>query len=98
MFRYLINKNATYVDVTWQCKLIQRNSMQPQETETVLSKTISRTTLGSTQPPVHWVSGALSPGLKGPGRDTHRARSGAHPASYILGAGGSFPGVKMARA
>jgi hypothetical protein len=31
--------------------------------------TASRPTLGSTQPPIQWVAGALTPGVKRPGRE-----------------------------
>jgi hypothetical protein len=34
-----------------------------------LFTTVSRTALGPTQPPIHWVPGALSLGVKRPGRD-----------------------------
>jgi hypothetical protein len=35
-----------------------------------LFTTASRTALGPTQPPIQWVSGALSLGIKWPGRET----------------------------
>jgi hypothetical protein len=37
----------------------------------------SRPALGPTQPPIQWVSGALSPGVKRPGREADHS----HPAS-----------------
>jgi hypothetical protein len=35
----------------------------------ILFATASRPTLGPTQPPIKWVPRALSPGVKGPGRE-----------------------------
>jgi hypothetical protein len=35
----------------------------------ILFATASRTALGPTQPPIHWVQGALSLGVKQPGRE-----------------------------
>jgi hypothetical protein len=37
--------------------------------ESRISSTASRPALGSTQPPIQWVKGALSPGIKRPGRE-----------------------------
>jgi hypothetical protein len=43
-----------------------------------LFTTASRTALGPTQPPLHWVLGALSLGIKGPGREAdHSSPSSA---------------------
>jgi hypothetical protein len=36
--------------------------------------TSSRPALGSTQSPIHWVMGTLSPGVKRPGRETDHSR------------------------
>jgi hypothetical protein len=36
-----------------------------------LFATASRPALGLTKPPIQWVSGALSPGVKGPSREAH---------------------------
>jgi hypothetical protein len=36
-----------------------------------------RPTLGFTQPPIHWVSGALSPGVKRPGYEADNSPTGA---------------------
>jgi hypothetical protein len=38
-----------------------------------LFTTASRTALGLTQPPIQWVPGALSPGVKWPGREADRS-------------------------
>jgi hypothetical protein len=35
---------------------------------------LSRTALGPTQPPIQWVSGALSLGVKRPGREADRSQ------------------------
>jgi hypothetical protein len=35
--------------------------------------TASRTALGPTQLPIHWVPGALSPGVKRPGREADQS-------------------------
>jgi len=36
-----------------------------------LFTTVSRTALGHTKPPIQWISGAFSLGVKRPGRETH---------------------------
>jgi hypothetical protein len=38
-----------------------------------LFSTASRLALGPTQPPIQWVQGALSPGLKRPGRESDQS-------------------------
>jgi hypothetical protein len=42
-------------------------SLSPGRVKNFLFCTSSRPALGSIQPPIEWVSGALSPGVKGPG-------------------------------
>jgi hypothetical protein len=44
---------------------------------TFLLSTLFRSALGSTQPPIQWVPGALSPGVKRPGREVDHS----HPTS-----------------
>jgi hypothetical protein len=44
-------------------------SLSPGKVKNFLFSTSSRPTLGPTQPPIQWVLGALSPGLKKPGRE-----------------------------
>jgi hypothetical protein len=44
-------------------------SSNPGRVKNFLFSTSSRSALGSTQPPIQWVSGALSPGVKRPGRE-----------------------------
>jgi hypothetical protein len=44
-------------------------SSSPGRVKNFLFSTSSRSALGSTQPPIQWVSGALSPGVKRPGRE-----------------------------
>jgi hypothetical protein len=49
-----------------------------------LSTTASRTALGSTQPPIQWVPGALSLGIMRPGREAdHSAPSNAEVKEWI---------------
>jgi hypothetical protein len=55
----------------------------------------SRPVLVPTQPPIQWVRGALSSGVKRPGRE---AGSGVRPASYPMGNGSTFLGGKAAGA
>jgi hypothetical protein len=44
-------------------------SSNPSRVKNFLFSTSSRSALGSTQPPIHWVLWALSPGVKRPGRE-----------------------------
>jgi hypothetical protein len=47
--------------------------------------TASRTALGPTQPPIQWVPGALSLGVKRSGREAdHSLPSGVNSVSYIV--------------
>jgi hypothetical protein len=39
----------------------------------IIFSTSSRPALGSTQPPIQWVPGALSPGVERPGREAHQS-------------------------
>jgi hypothetical protein len=43
--------------------------------EIFLFTTASRTVLGATQPPIQWVAGALSLGVKRPGREADHSPS-----------------------
>jgi hypothetical protein len=49
-----------------------RNS-SPGSDKNFLFSTSYRPALGSTQPPIQWVPGALSPGVKWPGCETHHS-------------------------
>jgi hypothetical protein len=44
-------------------------SWSPSKVKNFLFPMSSRPALGSTQPPIQWIKGSLSPGLKGPGRE-----------------------------
>jgi hypothetical protein len=43
--------------------------------ESLLFTTVSRPALGPIQPPIQWVPGALSPGVKRPGREADHSQS-----------------------
>jgi hypothetical protein len=58
-----------------------------QELEIFLYSTVSRLALGPTQPPIQWVLGALSLGVKRPG---HEAES-SPPSSAEVRNGGAIP-------
>jgi hypothetical protein len=58
-----------------------------QRQEIFLFPTASRPTLGPTQPPVQWVPGALSPGVKQPGREPGHSL----PSSGEVENGGAIP-------
>jgi hypothetical protein len=45
-------------------------SSSPGRLKNFLFSTSSRPVLGLTQPPIQWVTGALSPGVKRPGRES----------------------------
>jgi hypothetical protein len=45
-------------------------SSSPDTVKSFLFSTSSRPTLGPTQPPIQWVPGALSPGVKRQGRES----------------------------
>jgi hypothetical protein len=50
-----------------------------------LSFIASRTALGLAQPPIQWITGALSPGVKLPGReDDHSAPTSATPPHVFM--------------
>jgi hypothetical protein len=53
------------------------NSVDPVWRRILKQFTASRTTLGPTQPPIQWVPGTLSLGVKRPGRETDHS----HPSS-----------------
>jgi hypothetical protein len=46
------------------------NGIRPGRVKNFLFSTSSRQVLGPTQSPIQWVPGALSPGVKRPGRET----------------------------
>jgi hypothetical protein len=48
-------------------------SWSPGGGKNVIFFTSSRPALGSTQPPIQWVLGALSPGVKQPGHEVDRS-------------------------
>jgi hypothetical protein len=63
---------------TGMAQSVHRRAGQPgfdswQGQYTFLYSTASRPALGPTQPPIQWVSGALPPGLKPPGRDADQS-------------------------
>jgi hypothetical protein len=51
------------------------------------ASTTSRPNLGLTQPPIQWVPGALSPGVKRPGREADHSP----PSSAEVKNGGAIP-------
>jgi hypothetical protein len=51
-----------------------------------------RPTLGSTQPPIQWVSKALSPGLKRPGREADHSPTASAECIYFTTASGQLQG------
>jgi hypothetical protein len=54
------------------------NCWQRQWGDSILFATVSRPALGATQSPIQWILGALTPGIKRPGRETdHLAPSSA---------------------
>jgi hypothetical protein len=48
-------------------------SLSPGGVKNFLFSASSRQALGSTQPPIQWVPGALSPGVKRPGREADQS-------------------------
>jgi hypothetical protein len=52
-----------------ESKLLHNSSSSPGRVKNFLVSTSSRLVLGRTQPPTQWVPGALSPGVKRPGRE-----------------------------
>jgi hypothetical protein len=55
----------------------------PTEAEDFSSSLCVQIALGPTQPPVQWVSGALSPGVKrGPGRDADHSSPSSAEVKY----------------
>jgi hypothetical protein len=52
-----------------------------------LSSITSRPVLGPTQPPIQWVLGTLSPGVKWPGREADHSP----PSSVEVKSGGAMP-------
>jgi hypothetical protein len=56
----------------------------PAELGIFLFTTVSRTALGITQPPIQWVPGSLSLGVKWPGREAdHSPPSSAEVKEYV---------------
>jgi hypothetical protein len=53
----------------WTIGVLEFDSRR--ELRIFLFTTVFRTALGPTQPPIQWVSGALSLGVKRPVRETH---------------------------
>jgi hypothetical protein len=51
----------------------RRRSWSSGRVKNFLFSTASRLTLGSTQPPIEWVPGILSPGVKQPGREANHS-------------------------
>jgi hypothetical protein len=58
-----------------------------QQGKNILFFTASRPTLGPTQPPIQWISGAISPDAKRPGREADQS----HPSSAEVKNGGAIP-------
>jgi hypothetical protein len=63
----LSNSRDSSVGIALGYKLDDRGSIPGGELGIFLCTTASRTTLGPTQPPIQWVPGALSLGIKRPG-------------------------------
>jgi hypothetical protein len=57
-------------DCDWlRAGLPRGRSLSPGRVKNILFPTSPRPALGSTQPPIQWVTGSLSPGVKRPGRE-----------------------------
>jgi hypothetical protein len=61
--------------------------LSSQQCKIFLSSTVSRLTLGPTQPPIQWLPGALSPWIKWQGRDANLSP----PSSADVKKGGAIP-------
>jgi hypothetical protein len=57
------------VGITTDYRLDDRGVAVRVPVRSTIFSTSSRPALGSTQPPIQWVPGALSPGVKRPGRE-----------------------------
>jgi hypothetical protein len=66
---------------------LRGRSSSPEKVKNFLFSTSSRQALGSTQPPIQWVPGALSPAVKRPGRQADHSP----PASAEIKKSGSIP-------
>jgi hypothetical protein len=66
----------TLTNFVWK---LDSNHFNKKKRENIYDDSVSRPALGPTQPPVQWLSGVLSPGVKArPGRDAdHSPPSGA---------------------
>jgi hypothetical protein len=65
---------SRYSDLLRAGRLMVR-SLSPGRVKNFLFSTSSRTALEPTQPPIQWVTGALSPGVKRPGREADHSPS-----------------------
>jgi hypothetical protein len=66
---------------------LDRSSIPSKGKNTVIHSTASRSALGPTQPPTRWVTEALSPEVKWPGREN----SHSPPSSDEIKNGGPIP-------
>jgi hypothetical protein len=64
-----VNQSGNSVGIATGYGLNGRSSI-PGSVKIILFSTACRTALGSTQPPVQWAPGVLSPGVKWPGLET----------------------------
>jgi hypothetical protein len=62
------------IGVALGCRLDVRGFESRQELGIHLFTTVSKMAVGPTQPPIQWVPGALSLGVKRPGREADRSR------------------------
>jgi hypothetical protein len=75
------------VGITAGYELDDRGSIAGRDKRFFLFNTASRPALGPTHPPVQWISGALSPGVKGLGREADHSA----PSNVEVKNGGSIP-------
>jgi hypothetical protein len=59
-------RNSFHLSTGWTIGVLGFDSLWELE---IIFRTASRTALGPTQPPIQWVTGSLSLGVKRPGRE-----------------------------